>query len=288
MWNTSPTVLLLAAVAIFVAGCDVSQDPEIPSNVNFDAAVVAADGTLEDLRMMHGPGLGLPGAVFPPLPNETDCSEFDGRLECRPFEREGLTYTRAITYLDVNGDPLVDEGGNPVTEFDELRMAGLRYQIAVEGELDRERWSASIDRERDLTVTGLLDDNTATDEDAGDGEVTWNGEGSGFVERSRHSDSGDVRTYTMESSSEILDVVIPYPRTEEGWPLSGTITRTMTLTRTSDTEGTETVTRTVTIEFDGTQFVTVTVGDDVFTLDLSERRFGPGKMRDRRGRRFDN
>ena len=113
----------------------------------------------------------------------------------------------------------------------------------------------------------------------------WNGTGSGEVERSRHTDGGEVRSYHMLSSSTISQVVVPYPRTEDGWPVSGMIERAITITQTSDTNGTETFERTVTVTFDGTQFATVTVGDETFTVDLSERRFGPGKMRDHRGRR---
>ena len=281
MRAVSCSVILAVAGAMFLAACDNSGEPNPSSTLNFDAAVVAADGALEDLQMMHGPKLGLRGAVFPPLPNESDCFQADGQFQCHPFEREGLTYTRTITYLDENGDPQTDENGDPL--YDEATTDGIRYQISVEGDFDREWWSASIDRERDLTVTGLKDDNS---EAGGDGVVKWNGSGSGYVERSHHSDGGAFRLYTMESSSEINAVVVPYPRTEDGWPLSGTITRTMTITRESDTGDGETVTRTVTIEFTGEQFVTVTVGDDTYTLDLSERGFGPGKMRDRHRQRM--
>jgi hypothetical protein len=276
-------VLPLAAAAIFMAGCDTGAEPEIPNNLNFDAAVVAADGTLEDLRMMHGPRLGLPGIAFPPLPNETDCPAAEGRFHCRGIERDGLTHTRTITYLDADGVPIVDDEGNPL--YDEARTDGIHYEISVAGDLSREWWSASIDRQRDLTVTGLLNDND-DDVNNDDGVVTWVGSGTGDVERSRHTDGGELRTYQMVSSSAINDVVVPYPRTEDGWPVSGTIERTVTITRTSGTGETETTQRDVTVTFTGEQFVTVTVGDDTFTLDLSERGFGPRKMRDRKRRRI--
>ncbi len=212
--------------------------------------------------MMHGPGLGLPGIVFPPLNGgKPDCPASGSQFECPPLEREGLTYTRTITYLDASGNP--QEG------YDEATTASVHYEISVEGELERQWWSASINRRRDLTVTGLLDDT---------GVVTWNGTGSQNVQRSRHTDGGGVRFYNMVSNAEIVDVVIPHPRTEDGWPVSGTIARSMTVTRTADTDETRTVERVATITFNGTQFVSVTVGDETFTLDLSERRFGPGKM----------
>jgi hypothetical protein len=271
------------ALALSFVSCDTASEPEIPDNLNFDAAVVAADGTLEDLQMMHGPRLGLPGIVFPPLPNETDCPAAEGRFHCRGIEREGLTHTRTITYLDAGGLPIVDDDGNPL--YDEARTDGIRYEISVVGDISREWWSASIDRQRDLTVTGLLNDND-DDDSNDDGVVKWVGSGTGDVERSRHSDRGELRTYHMVSSSVITDVVVPYPRTETGWPLSGTIERTVTITRTFESGETKTTQRDVTVTFSGDQFVTVMVGDDTFTLDLSERGFGPRKMRDHRRQRF--
>ncbi len=268
MNSTTRAALLSAAFAILAIGCDTGNDPGLPSSVNFDAAVVAADGALEDLRMMHGPNLGLPGIVFPPLVGgKPDCPVSGGQFHCPPIGRDGLEYTRNITYLDASG--------TPQAEYDEATTASIRYEISVEGEITREWWTASIDRERDLIVTGLLDD---------DGVVTWNGTGLANVQRSRHTDSGEVRSYIMLSNSEILYVVIPHPRTEDGWPLSGSITRQLTITRSSGTGDTETVERTATVVFNGTQFVPVTVGDETFTLDLDERHFGPGKMRRRRGR----
>jgi hypothetical protein len=275
--------LLLAAFAALVAGCDSAGEPEVYSDVNFDAAVVAADGTLEDLQMMHGPRLGLPGIVFPPLPNENDCTADGARFHCNPISRDGLTFTRTITYFDEGGDEIVDGEGNPI--YDETTTESIRYQISVVGDVSREWWSATIDRQRDLTVTGLLNDNDGDDSND-DGVVTWTGSGTGDVERSRHSDGGELRVYRMESSSSIKDVVVPYPRTESGWPLSGTIERSVTITRTLPSGETETVQRDVKVTFDGSQFATVTVGDDEFTIDLSERSFGPGKMHHHRRRGF--
>lgn len=271
MRRAIPAVVPAVALLLVLAGCDAGNDPGIPSNLNFDAAVVAADGTLEDLRMMHGPGLGVPGVVFPPLENgRPNCPPENDHYRCPPFEREGFTYTREITYLDANGDPM--------GEFVEGSTESIHYLISVEGELSREWFTASISRDRDMTVSGLPLD---TDE-ADDGVVTWDGTGEGDSQRTRLTDGGETREYRMESTFEISEVVIPYPRGEESWPRSGTITRWLKITRTFG-EDTETVERMVVITFDGTQFATVTVGEDTFTIDLAERSFGPGHMHRRRG-----
>jgi len=284
MERLSSLLLLAVFAALLVAGCDNTGEPELFSNdINFDAAVVAADGTLEDLRMMHGPRLGLPGIVFPPLPNENDCTADGARFQCNPISRDGLTFTRTITYFDQGGEEIVDGEGNPI--YDEAKTESIRYQISVVGDVSREWWSATINRQRDLTVTGLLNDNDGDDSND-DGVVTWKGSGTGDVERSRHTDGGELRVYHMVSSSAIDDVVVPYPRTEAGWPLSGTIERNVTITRTLPSGETETVQRDVKVTFDGSQFATVTVGDDTFTIDLIERSFGPGKMHRHQRRRF--
>lgn len=250
----------LIAVTLLLAGCVGTSDPN-DDILNFDAAVIAADGALEDLEMMHGPRLGLRGGVFPELiGNKPDCPMTQDIFLCDPIEREGIEYTRTITYTNAAGDP---QGS-----YDESSTASIHYEISVVGQRTRERWSADIDRQRSLTVTGLLD---------GVGEVTWNGTGTGTVLRSRHFDGGDARTYNVASDDQINGVVVPYPREDDSWPLSGSITKSMTMTRTSD-EGNDTRTRTAAIAFNGTSIVEVTVERETFTVDLTERRFGPGKM----------
>jgi hypothetical protein len=252
-------MLAAAAAALFTA-CDFGASPGGIDRLNFDAAVVAADGASEDLQMMHGPGLGLPGIVFPPLDgNRPDCPTEGRRFHCPPIEREGLTFTRTITYFDANGESQ--------EEYDEASTALIHYEISVQGDLSRQMWSATINRHRDLTVTELLDD---------DGLVKWNGTASGNVQRSRHMDGGAARSYSMVTSAEISDVVIPYPRTEEGWPVSGTIVRTISVSRISDGQVVDSKDVVATITFNGTQFVPVTVGDETFTIDLAQRRMGPG------------
>ncbi len=273
MRRLSPPVFLATAALVVVAGCDFGEDLDSSRNLNFDAAVVAADGTLEDLRMMHGPRLGLPGIVFPPLEGDRpNCPMSDGRFSCPPIERDGLTYTREIAYYDA--------GGGEQDAYVEGETASIHYLITVEGELGREGWTAFILRTRDLTVTGLP--LTGVEDD---GLVTWNGTGIGNIERSRHTDGGESRTYNLESDFQINAVVVPYPRTEHGWPESGNIVRNMTVTRTTRSGETETFSRTVTITFEGERLATVSVGGEEFTIDLSERDFGPGKMHRHRNRR---
>jgi hypothetical protein len=242
------TYIAAIVAAALVAGCDLGSGPDGVDQLNFDAAVVAADGAVEDLEMMHGPGLGMRGGVFPGLlGGRPDCPKTQDVFLCDPIERDGITYTRTIVYKDADG--------NPQEAYSADETASIEYEISVEGERGRTGWSATIKRHRSMVVEGLLD---------GDGDVAWNGTGSGTVTRSRHFDDGTERTYNIVSTSEILDVV-------------GTITRNLTITRTSNGSE-ETVTKTVKIEFNGTSQVLVEVDGETFTLDLTARPFGPRGM----------
>ncbi len=257
--------VMAVALAVAVAGCE-SSSPSLGDQTGFDAAIIAADGSLEDLEMMHGPGLGLRGIVFPALVGgRPDCPRTQDVFLCDPIQRDGIDYTRAITYLDESGD--AQDG------YDENTTASIEYQITVHGERGREGWSATIDRTRNFTVTGLLD---------GTGTAMWNGTSAGTLSRSRHIDGGLSRTYDVTSTGIVTDVVIPFPRTDDAWPLSGTITRSISMTLTNG-EDTRTREREVTIEFNGGPEVTVTVGDETFTLDLSQR-MGSGRHVHRRSR----
>jgi hypothetical protein len=137
--------------------------------------------------------------------------------------------------------------------------------MEIETELEREVshtfWSAEVERERDMTVSGLEGEET---------DRTWNGTGEGEVFRSRHPEDGPERTYDMESSSVIDNVVRALPRSENPWPMSGTITRTIHAEITVDgvTEVRDVVTVTT---FNGTQFVTMTVDGVEYEIDLAER-----------------
>jgi hypothetical protein len=245
---------LLLASTVGLAGCSLESGPTERDIAAFDAAVVAADGALENLEMMHGPRLGLPGGIFPALVGgRPDCPRTQDVFLCDPVEREGITYTRSIRYLDA--------AGNAQDAYDEATTASIEYEITVQGERDRERWSATIDRSHNLIVSGLLD---------GSGTVAWNGSGSGTIARSRHVDDGVERSYEIVSTSEFIEVTIPYPRAADSWPISGTITTSLTMTRTSGNDP-QTVSKEVSVDFNGTSEVPVTADGETFILDLTQR-----------------
>ena len=101
---------------------------------------------------------------------------------------------------------------------------------------------------------------------------TWNGTGSGTVAGSQHSEEHGDRSYDMASSVVIDAVVRDLPRDLNLWPMSGTITRTVTVTITT-ADGVVTRERTAVLTFNGTQFAILRLnGDDQeYEVDLAAR-----------------
>lgn len=242
-------VQYLAAMAatVLVAGCNtdgVSGD----SLINQDVAMVAAEAAAQNVEAMRGPG-GMHGFGFPAL---------RGKFECNGGDRHGLTATRTCIYKDA--------AGNAQAEFNELTTASVAVHVEVKGTLGHEGMIGTIDRKSDLLVTGLAGAET---------QMTWNGSGSGTSSRVKTRDGATVQ-YDMTETEATKDVVIPVPRTETSWPLSGTITHKVTVKFTGGDKDGTTETRDVTITFDGTQYATVVVNGETFQFDLAHRG-RPGK-----------
>ena len=162
--------------------------------------------------------------------------------------------THTATFYDVDG--------NEQDALDPLTTASIHLVIESTREFSRDNWTGSGTRSRDILITGLLGEETTR---------TVDGTGSSSVTRSQHTDEDGTRTYDMLSTSTIVDVVHPVPRTDESWPLSGTITRNVTINVINGPEGDVTRTRTVVITFNGTDMPSMTVDGEPFEVDMSTR-----------------
>ena len=80
-----------------------------------------------------------------------------------------------------------------------------------------------------------------------------------------------TRTYDMSGTLLVEDVVRGVPRADNPWPLSGTITRDLTIEVTNGPNGDETITRLVVTTFDGTRYATLTVDGAEYQVDLTQR-----------------
>ena len=245
-------VSALGAVAA-MAACSTDPSGSDPF-VTLDAAVVAAEAAAQDVEVMRGPGgpFGLRLRIDP------------GKFNCDPAARDGMTITRTCTYKDA--------AGGTQAEYNESTTASVSVHTEIEGTISRGPLSATMSRTTDLTVSGLT---------GAEATMTWNGSGSGTSSRVKQTDGGESRQYDMTHTGSITNVVVPVPPTDNGWPLSGTITRQINVTYTGGPRDGTTTQRTVTIEFNGTQFATLTVNGEAYEVDLANRR-RPERRPDRR------
>lgn len=227
--------VVVFAASFVLAACSGSTGPgeALDAELNEDVAVIAADGALVDLEVMTAPAFvfATPG----------------------PQMVESMR-NRSVTWFD--------EGGAAMERYDSLLTASAQIEASFSRSATREGWSASVDRSRSLTVTGLLGEET---------QRTWNGSGAGEVSGSRHVDGKGSRSYEMGYTSTMADVVRAADRAAQPWPLSGTITRMVEATRTDFEGAAVTRTRTTVLTFNGTQTATLAVDGEVFDVDLGAR-----------------
>ena len=247
--------LLLGLVACNGEALSTSDSTLPVGPMDRDIAVQSGDDAAQDVELM--------GAAGGPLGLSLSASatgEDDVPFRCGTHTRDALTIVRTCTFKDA--------AGAAQTDYDRLTTASAAIHAVITGSVVRENWTATdINRVRDLIVSGLGGVET---------QRTWNGTGTGSSNRDRHVEGTDTRNYTAASVLTVTNVVVPAPRTENSWPLSGTITRTVTLTVVGGPNDGKTRQRTVTITFNGTQLVPLTVNEKSFTFDLQTRKIVSG------------
>ncbi len=263
------TRVLTAGVLFFAAACNSSPTTTttgIDALITADVATMTADATTEDVDVMAamdgdiGVLISAPmmqGMFFTPPggPRMGGCTFAGGQFSCPPTTRNGLNITRTVEFKDT--------AGATQSAYDAALTASIHVTSTVSGDVTHGPWSATIARHRDFMITGLAGTETTR---------TVNGTGSETVSRSRVTATNETRTYDLTGSSTVTDVVVPVRGDGiDPWPLSGTIHRTYTVTRTSGANPGQTVTRTVVITFNGTATPTATVNGEPFTLDLAHR-----------------
>jgi hypothetical protein len=251
---------LICAIGLGACNSDNTGPDAATPLLDADIAQVAADATAEDVEVMREPVFFMAQAGFVPgtgdfRPANCPFDAASGTLVCPTITQGGVTIERSYTFWDAAN--LVQQA------YDAITTARANLQSSLTGSRSGLNWDASIGRERDMTATGLAGAET---------QRTWNGTGSSHISRSRHRDGGPERSYDLECTLSVADVVVPVPHGEDVWPLSGTVTRQCTVTFVGGRRDGQTVTRTIVVTFNGTQHVILTVGDKVFDLDLKLRR----------------
>jgi len=258
------TTIYAAAALLALAACSDSPTGNVtplPADISADVATVSADITAEDVDVMAGMN-GLTGnfsaslvdGMTPPMGpgNVGGCGFGGGRWTCPANRANGLTVTRTVQFFDA--------GGAVQQAYDADLTARMEIDAILTGDVTRGPWTATIDRSRDFTFTGLAGTETSR---------TLNGTSTSEASRSRVAGESGTRSYEMSETATFANVVIPVRA--EGvapWPLSGTVTRIVTVTP----DGGTPVVRTVIITFDGTSTPDATVNGEAFELDLAQRR----------------
>lgn len=251
-------------LALSAGACDESTSPDdLDDEMVYDAALLAADATVEEVNMW-GETLGFGAAPAPSRYGNDGIVAAVGRPGGMGSWAGEFSGTRSRTCYDAEG--VAQE------QCDDLLTESIHFLRDIEGTVTRGPFTAEVSRERDMTVSGLLGEET---------ERTWNGSGESTTARSGVLDDGRERSHTVEGTFSYEDVVVPIPGSDPRWPTSGTITRTMTATRVL---GDETVVREVdvVITFDGSQYASAVVNGEEMEIDLSNRS-GRSLLRRRRG-----
>jgi hypothetical protein len=256
------TRLLAAGLFVVAAACSGGDSTGTTTTddatITTDISSAAADGIAEDVDVMQGMDgtLGRSGGASLMGPGDwrpglTGCTFVGGSFACPDTLRNGLNVTRTITLLDA--------GGQTESAYDPLLTASIHIVADISGDRTHGPWTATVTRHRDLTITGLAATETTR---------TVNGSGNESVDNSR--DTNHPRAYNLACSSNITDVVMPVRASDggNGWPVSGTITRTCTITVTAGPNAGKVVTRTITITFDGTSDPEANINGTTFTIDL--------------------
>jgi hypothetical protein len=264
-----------AALIVAAAACsDSSAPPSLVSNEqeSQDIAETVGDAVSEDMNLLFTGEATLSGlggnaqahvaastAGFWSFSERCPFDATSGRFQCPVVTRGPLTIARSFG--------LVDEAGAAQSAFDPQLTAAANFQSLITGQVNRPHWSADVQRERDVTVSGLVGQESTRE---------WDGLGASAIDA--QFDNGEVsRTFQAQSSVTVSDVIVQLPRSQNPWPLSGTITHSVSATRTREgaNQVSHSFSRTATVTFNGTQFVTLQVGTRVFTLDLATGEVTP-------------
>lgn len=269
--------LTLFALALVGQGC--SQDAAFtPSAAT--ASTTSLSSAASDTSTTHPipPRFGLPGPIGKgDIPSGCEYDAATGRFACaEESPQPGMTVTHSYAFFDA--------GGVSQSAYDEATTASFNIQMTADAAWEVDGNSGSMHKESDLTASGLV---------GSESQRIWNGTESEVVRGvpprpdrgpggpggpGGHGGGGRGPGGPVENDPPtrvntavvVADVIVPNPVTDTSWPLSGTITRTMTREGGSN-PGTETSVLT----FNGTQYATLTIGDETRTIDLAKGPRGP-------------
>ena len=186
----------VASLAITIVACDDSTGVEGPNEeMVLDAAIIAADATVEVVRMWsQSLGFGL-------MPTSPEYDTTPGNFAAAG--RPGGHGSWAGKSSGTREKTCFDELRKEQTECDPLTTASMHIVRAIAGTIDRDKFTAEIARERDMTVTGMLGEET---------HRTWDGVGTSHTSRAGVLADGSERSHESRGAFTFTEVVTPMAR----------------------------------------------------------------------------
>lgn len=275
---------LLPAFALVAAACSDSNSPDVSSSfdgtVTADLAPAAGEAVAADVDFFRAASATEAGASFALSADGSGSSALVAPsgganawissscvynsttqyFDCPPLSRGGRTHTVSYGVFNL--------AGASQTAYDPVTTASIRFIVkdtgAVQWTFNGSTFSDTSSRNRDHTVSLLQGDP--------DTVRAWNGTGTTKIKASAQGQI--TRLYNYVSNDTITNVRFRMPRLVNPYPLTGTIVNNFTITRTvsgTDTQ-TRTTTRRVVVTFNGTATATMTIGDEIYNLNLDTHR----------------
>ncbi len=136
-----------------------------------------------------------------------------GRFVCPDFTRNGVTISRSFALFNAADQPQEKRDSNTVK---------VNTQVWARGTVEKDRGKITIDRRSDLTATGVQPSSP---------NRTLNGTEQGTSEMVHRTERGIVKSNVVFGDTTI-NLVVPKPNSPRKWPLSGSVIRSHSGTRT--------------------------------------------------------
>lgn len=164
-----------------------------------------------------------------------------GRITCSDVTREGVIISRSFALYAAAGQP---------QEKRDLNTVKINTQVWARGIVQKQSAKITIDRKSDLTATGVQ---------RGSPNRTLNGTEQGSSTMEHQTLRGKLES-TVVFGDTTINLVVPQPDSPRKWPLSGTVIRAHSGTRTMEGEsGSRQLSYRAVFVYDGSSTVRITI-----------------------------
>ncbi len=237
-------------IGFLSVGCSDGATPprEAALDVNLEALALETVGIAEDQANGSSVFPMSAGSVvsWVSAADHGSCtfSSATGRITCPDVARSGLTISRSYALYDAANTPQPARGPTIVK---------INTQVWARGVVATERSKVTIDRKSDLTATGIQITSPAR---------TLNGTEQGSSAMEHQTPRGNLKS-TVVFGDTTINLVLPQHDLTRRWPLSGTVIRSHSGTRTIDGQSGSTAFsyRSVFV-YDGSNTVKITITGD--------------------------